>query len=123
MQQASSPNHFSGLAAGNREQLIGTEAVISCTVTVLTEALGSVTWMRTSNGKLDVTTGVDGYTSAQGSFAPGTHCQTATLTVGAEQNTRDDIFECSVESTEYGKIAQTITVHLKVFSKYISSSD
>ena len=109
---------ISGLTADNQEQLIGTEAVIACKVTGLTKALDSVTWKRTSDD-LDVTTGVDGYTSSEGSFVSGTNSQTTTLTIGAAKNIGDTTFECSIESTEHGKTAETMTVHLKVFGKYI----
>ena len=98
-----------------------TRAVISCTVTGLTKALDSVTWKRTSDN-LDVTTGVEGYTSVEGSFTSDTNSQTTTLTVGGPQNDADATYECLVESNEHGKTAETTTVHLKVFSEYILTS-
>ena len=98
-----------------------TKAVISCTVTGLTKALDSVTWKRTSDN-LDVTTGVEGYTSAEGSFTSDTNSQTTTLTVGGLQNHADATYECLVESNEHGKTAETTTVHLKVFGRCFSTS-
>ena len=84
----------------------------------LTKELDSVTWKRSSDG-LDVTTGVEGYTSAEGSFVAETNSQTTTLTVGADQNMVDETYECVVECIEHGKEAETTSVHLKVFSKNI----
>ena len=110
------------MTAGNQEQLNGTNAVVSCTVAGLTKALNSVIWKRTSNGELDVTTGVDGYTSAEGSYDQETKTQTTNLTIEATQNTKDATFQCFVESTEHGKSSETATVHLKVFSKSIPAS-
>ena len=111
----------SELTAENQEQLTGTEAVISCTVTGLTTSLDSVTWRRSSD-HLDVTTGVDGYTSAEGSFDSDTKSQTTTLTVGGPQNDADATYKCIVESNEHGKTAETTTVHLKVFGRCFSTS-
>ena len=113
---------ISGVTAGNHEQLNGTDAVVSCTVAGLTKALDSVTWKRTSNGELDVTTGVDGYTSAQGSYDQEKKTQTTYLTINATQNTEDATFQCVVESIEHGNSSETSTVQLKVFSKCIPAS-
>ena len=70
---------------------------------------------------LDVSTGVDGYTSVEGSFTSKTSSQTTTLTVGGPQNDADATYECIVESTEYDKPAETTAVHLKVFGECIPS--
>ena len=69
-----------------------------------------------------MTTGVDGYTSAEGSYDQETKTQTTYLTIEATQNTEDATFQCFVESTEHGKSSETTTVHLKVFSKSIPAS-
>ena len=104
------------MAAGNQEQLTGTEATISCVVSGLTKALNGVTW-KTSGG-VDVTTGKAGFTSKAGDFVAGTKSQTPTLTVAADQNKKDDTYVCIVSSTEHGVTDQSTTVHLKIFSKY-----
>ena len=97
----------------NKEQLTGTIARISCTVTGLTEELGLTKW--TTSEDVDVTS-LEGYTVVPGSLEVDT--QTTTLTVPADKNNNDAIYWCVITSTEHGVTEQKTEVTSKVFSKY-----
>ena len=97
----------------NKEQLTGTIARISCTVTGLTEELGLTKW--TTSEDVDVTS-LEGYTVVPGSFEVDT--QTTTLTVPADKNNNDATYWCVITSTEHGVTEQKTEVTSKVFSKY-----
>ena len=113
---------FSVVIAGNKEVLSGADAVvISCKVTDIPAALQAVRWELTdSRGVTDVTTGVTGYTSDEGSFA--TNSQTTTLTVASAQTYSDRKYTCLItpaladdaDATEISTI-----VSLDVFSEYL----
>ena len=104
--------------AVNQEVLSGTDAVvISCQVTGLTVALGTVKWTD-SNGN-DVTTLAtkSSYTVNDGTLQ-GNKPQTTTLTVASAQTSSDATYSCLVtpgspdDTTEVSK-----SVTLKVYSK------
>ena len=97
----------------NKEQLTGTIARISCTVTGLTEELGLTKW--TTSEDVDVTI-LEGYTVVPGSLEVDT--QTTTLTVPADKNNNDATYWCVITSTEHGVTEQKTEVTSKVFSKY-----
>ena len=97
----------------NKEQLTGTIARISCTVTGLTEELGLTKW--TTSEDVDVTS-LEGYTVVPGSLEVDT--QTTTLTVPADKNNNDATYWCVITSTEHGVTEQKTEVSSKVFSKY-----
>ena len=97
----------------NKEQLTGTIARISCTVTGLTEELGLTKW--TTSEDVDVTS-LEGYTVVPGSLKVDT--QTTTLTVPADKNNNDATYWCVITSTEHGVTEQKTEVTFKVFSKY-----
>ena len=97
----------------NKEQLTGTIARISCTVTGLTEELGLTKW--TTSEDVDVTS-LEGYTVVPGSLEVDT--QTTTLTVPADKNNNDATYWCVITSTEHGVTEQKTEVTFKVFSKY-----
>ena len=97
----------------NKEQLTGTIARISCTVTGLTEELGLTKW--TTSEDVDVTS-LEGYTVVPGSLEVDT--QTTTLTVPADKNNNDATYWCVITSTEHGVTEQKTEVTSKVFSKY-----
>ena len=97
----------------NKEQLTGTIARISCTVTGLTEELGLTKW--TTSEDVDVTS-LEGYTVVPGSLEVDT--QTTTLTVPADKNNNDATYWCVITSTEHGVTEQKTEVTSKVLSKY-----
>ena len=97
----------------NKEQLTGTIARISCTVTGLTEELGLTKW--TTSEDVDVMS-LEGYTVVPGSLEVDT--QTTTLTVPADKNNNDATYWCVITSTEQGVTEQKTEVTSKVFSKY-----
>jgi len=97
----------------NKEQLTGTIARISCTVTGLTEELGLTKW--TTSEDVDVTS-LEGYTVVPGSLEVDT--QTTTLTVPADKNNNNATYWCVITSTEHGVTEQKTEVSSKVFSKY-----
>ena len=97
----------------NKEQLTGTIARISCTVTGLTEELGLTKW--TTSEDVDVTS-LEDYTVVPGSLEVDT--QTTTLTVPADKNNNDATYWCVITSTEHGVTEQKTEVTSKVFSKY-----
>ena len=103
------------VTAGNKEVLSGTDAVlISCQVTGLTTQLQTVKWKK-SNGD-DVTTGVVGYTSKEGTFGGGS--QTTTLTIASAQNNADSTYSCLITPAAPDDATEVSTpVKLNVFSK------
>ena len=111
------------MTAVNQEVLSGTDAVvISCQVTGLTVALGTVKWTD-SNGN-DVTTLAtkSSYTVNDGTFQ-GDNSQTTTLTVASAQTGSDATYSCLItpgspdDTTEVSK-----SVALKVYSKSLNES-
>ena len=95
----------------NKEQLTGTIARISCTVTGLTEELGLTKW--TTSEDVDVTS-LEGYTVVPGSLEVDT--QTTTLTVPADKNNNDATYNCVAYLL--GSNDMTSVVNLKTFSKF-----
>ena len=102
-----------GITAINKEQLSGTEAKISCTVTGLTRLLDKVRW--TKDDGTDIKPGDADYNFTRGTFSGGS--QTTILTVAASKNDLDTTYSCVITSNEHGGIEQSTNVHLKVFSK------
>ena len=103
------------VTAGNKEVLKGSDAVeISCEVTGLTAQLQTVKWGK-SDGT-DVTTGVTGYTSKEGTFGGGS--QTTNLTVASSQNNHDSIYSCVITPAAQDDATEVSTlVKLYVFSE------
>ena len=102
------------ITAHHKEQLLNTEATISCTVAGLSKQLNAVKWTR-SDG-LPVTSGQDGLTVDSGSFSGSS--QTTILTVAGPQNNRDTSYNCVITSNEQGFVDKSTAVSLKVFSEY-----
>ena len=68
------------MTPGNKEQLAGTRALISCTVTGLTRKLNSVKW--TTSNKVAISSGENGYIVYDGEFdSTADGSQTTILTV------------------------------------------
>ena len=104
---------ISGVTAVNKEQLTGTVATISCTVTGLTKALNNVKWTKEDDSA--ITSGSDGYTVVDGSL--NGNSQTTTLTVAKEKNNVDTTYSCVITSTEHAVTDKKTAVNLNVFSK------
>jgi hypothetical protein len=104
----------SGITAVNKEQLTGSEATISCTVSGLTEQLTAVKWTKSDGAT--VTSGQDGITIDPGSHSGSS--QTTTLTVTGPNNNQDTTYNCIVTSKEPDFPYRSKVVNLKVFSKY-----
>ena len=101
------------MTAGNREQLTGTIAKLSCIVGGLSRPLDKVRWTKSDN--TDITSGQDGYIIDIEIFNGGS--QTTTLTVTAHQNIQDTTYNCVISSNEHDATDRSTTVNLKVFSK------
>ena len=99
----------------NKEQLAGTEAVISCTVKGLTKQLQTVKWTKSDNSP--VISGQDGLTIDSGTFSVSS--QTTTLTVAGPQNNLDTTYNCVITAHEHGFVDKSTTINLKVFSKFL----
>ena len=101
----------------NKEQLAGTEALISCTVTGLTRKLDGVKW--TSSNNLAIVSGQDGYTFVEGGFDSSSDgSQTTVLTVPGAQNMLDSTYICVITFAEENQKDKTLVVNLKTFSKF-----
>ena len=102
------------VTAVNKEVLTGTTAEISCNITGLKAALKTVIWEK-SDGT-DVTSGVPGYTSNDGTF--DNDSQTTTLTIAGELNTVDSTYKCLITpSTQDDATEVSTAVTLNIFSK------
>ena len=98
----------------DQEQLKGTEAKISCTVTGLTKALDDVKWKKSDN--TEITSGSNNFVIDDGNYAGNT--QTTVLTVPVAETTTDKTYTCLITSNEHLKTDDSTSVSLKVFSKY-----
>ena len=101
------------VTAVHKEQILGTVATISCTVTGLTKKLDEVKWTKSDNSQ--ITSGQGGFTIVDGGFSGDS--QTTTLTVGADQNNIDTSYNCLITSYEHDETDKSTAVNLKVFSK------
>ena len=111
-------NHvFTDIEAVNNEVLTGTDAVISCKVTGITEAI-TVIWKTSDNE--DVTSVTDTsykYDVDVGTFNEAESSQTTTLAVKAVENTEDSTFSCQVASVEWNDVGDSTVVKLDVFGR------
>ncbi|KAL5250884.1 hypothetical protein ACHWQZ_G016582 [Mnemiopsis leidyi] len=101
-----------GVTAVGQEQLKDTEAKISCTVDGLTTALNGVKWTKSDNTQ--ITSGIDGFVVVDGTLSGNS--QTTILTVPAAMNIADATYNCLITSTEHGKLDESTSVSLKIFS-------
>ena len=102
------------MTAVGQEQLKGTEAKISCTVSGLTTALNKVKW--TNSGNTPIESGTADFVIEDGSLDGNS--QTTILTVPAAANTVDTTYNCLITSDEHDKTDDSTAVSLKVFSKF-----
>ena len=106
---------MSDVQAINKEVETGSETIITCIVSGITQQLNSVVW--TKDGT-DVTTLTEdnSYVVSAGTY--GSNSQTTTLTVKAAVNTADSIFTCGISSDEWLVSNRQTSVRLNVFCKF-----
>ena len=114
MYKSNDLNFSPAVTAVDQEQLKGTEAKISCTVTGLNQAIYDVQW--TDSDDELITSGTNDFVIDEGTLIGNT--QTTVLTVPAALNTQDTTFNCLITSNEHAKVDDSTVVSLKVFSKY-----
>ena len=98
----------------NKEQLAGTEASISCTITGLTKKLDDVKW--TNSDDTAISSGQNGFTFVDGEFDDTG--QTTKLTISGAQNNGDTTYNCLTTSAEHVETGKKTVVKLKTFSKF-----
>ena len=108
---------ISVITAVQKEQILGTVATISCTITGLRKKLDEVKWTKSDDSQ--IISGQSGFTIADGGFTGDS--QITTLTVDADQNNIDTSYNCLITSNEHAETEKSTAVILKVFSKYIIS--
>jgi hypothetical protein len=97
----------------NKEVESGTEATVSCVISGITRQLDSVVW--TMDGT-DVTTLSGGnYVVSEGTYR--SNSQTTILSVKADTNTADSVFNCVITSNEWLVFNKQTNVALNVFGK------
>ena len=108
------PKIFSDVQPINKEVKSGTDAVVSCIISGITQQLDGIVWKK---GGTDVTTLTEdnSYVLSAGTY--GSNSQTTTLTVKAAVNTADSTYTCGVDSNEWNLSDQQTTVILNVFGK------
>ena len=104
----------SGVQPINKEVLAGTDAVISCIISGITQQLDAVVW--TKDGTDVTTLSGSNYVVSSGTY--DSNSQTTTLTVKAAANTADSTYTCVITSQEHQETNKPTTVNLNVFSKY-----
>ena len=100
----------------NKEQLAGTEALISCIVTGLTRQLDGVKWTKSDNSIIE--SGQDDFIIVEGEFDISNSSQTTTLNVPAAHNYHDTTYKCLITSVEHGVTDKSTIVNLKTFSEF-----
>jgi hypothetical protein len=99
----------SAVESGSKEVLIGTETVISCKITEITEQM-DIEWSGFEKG--------DNFVQDLGTYNAGTKSQTGTLTVKSPDT--DKTYTCSVSSTTNKEsTVKNIDVHLNVYGKIL----
>ena len=107
------------MTAVNKEVLSGTDAVvISCQVTGITAALGTVKWTNSGGTDVKQLTDPGDYTVNDGSFDDGSNSQTTTLTVAAAKTTTDATYSCLITPKSPDDATEVSTsVTLNTYSK------
>ena len=108
------------MTAVNQEVLSGTDAVvISCQVTGLTVALGTVKWTDSTGDDVTTLATKSSYTVNEGTLQGG-KSQTTTLTVASAQTSSDATYSCLITP---GSPDDTIEVSKSVTLNTYSKSD
>ena len=107
---------FSDVEPINKEVKSGTDAVVSCIISGITQQLDGIVWKKDGT---DVTTLTEdnSYVVSAGTY--GSNSQTTTLTVKIAVNTADSKYTCGVDSNEWNLSDQQTAVILNVFGKNI----
>ena len=92
---------------------MNTLAKLSCVVTFLTKELDEVKW---ENSGAVIVHGKDGYEIDEGTYDNETNTQTTVLTIPADKNTADSVYNCVIKSLK-DHVANRFPVILDVFSK------
>ncbi|XP_063690850.1 uncharacterized protein LOC134823350 [Bolinopsis microptera] len=99
----------------HKEQLKGTQAMVSCVITGLTEALDKVEWRKKVDDSIIQADNGDGFSIDTGTYDTGT--QTTTLTVPDSQTNEDKIYKCIITPKGADGATEMITeVNLNVFT-------
>ena len=103
----------------HKEQLKGTQAMVSCVVTGLTEELDAdeVEWKKATDDSTITSDDGDGFSIETGTFDDSTGSQTTTLTVPDSQTNEDKVYKCVITPNGDEVTAKTKEVNLKVFCK------
>ena len=111
------------VTAVNQEVLSGTDAVvISCQVTGLTVALGTVKWTDSTGDDVTTLATKSSYTVNEGTLQGG-KSQTTTLTVASAQTGSDATYSCLITPGSPDDTTEVSTsVALKVYSKSLNES-
>ena len=99
----------------NKEVESGTDAVVSCIISGITQPLDRVIWRKDGT---DVTTLTEdnSYLISAGTYS--FNSQTTTLTVKAAVNTADSTYTCVITSNEHDESNKPTSVVLLVFGKF-----
>ena len=108
----------SGVQPINKEVLAGTDAVISCIISGITQQLDAVVW--TKDGTDVTTLSGSNYVVSSGTY--DSNSQTTTLTVKAAANTADSTYTCVIASDEWLITNRQTPVSVTVFGKKLSVS-
>ena len=98
----------------SKEIEINTDAVISCIISGISQAVDSVVWKDSSGTEV---TGAN-YVAVSGTYDSLTNSQTTTLSVTASVNTEDKTYKCALNSTEWNVIGNETSVALDVICKF-----
>ena len=102
--------------AKNSEVLMNTQAVISCIIFGLGEALDKIEWETTKSAGV-IHHGTDGYEIDEGLFDNETNSQTTVLTIPADKNTADTVYTCVITAVKHAVVAHRTSVISDVLSK------
>ena len=105
--------------AVHKEQLEGTQAMVSCVVAGLTEGLDKVEWKTFDNTTITPADNGDGFYIDTGSL-DNHGSQTTILIVPDSQTYEDKVYKCVITPNGDDVTEMTTEVNLKVFSKYFS---
>ena len=116
---------FPEVTAANKNVATATDAVLTCTITEITQQV-SVTWENSDNDDLSGSTGgtLDQYTVIEGAFNTDKQESTLTITTTELGNLGDSTdFSCIVKSGEYSAdspaIAKILTMTKLTYGMYI----
>ena len=105
-------NLISAIETTSKENLRGTETIITCKITSISEQM-SIIWSGF--------TASDNFVPSSGSYDPATNSQTGTLTVKSGAVSQDKTYTCTITSTVNPESAsKSVDVELNVYGKNYS---